>query len=79
MNEQLQRDKQYLLTRIVILGCNDTFQRQQPLRFSIRQKRTGWGPRLTQYCELMLIGAPILIEKLLMIDHFARLSMLRPK
>ena len=79
MDGQWRRDKQYHLMRIVTLACTDTFQRQQSLRFSIRQKRTDWGPRLTQHCELVLVGGPIIIENPLMVDHFARLPMLRPK
>ena len=79
MDGQLRRDKLYHLMKTVILACTDTFQRQQPLCFSIRHKRTGWRPRLTQHCELVLVGAPIIIENPLMVDHFARLPMLRPK
>ena len=38
---QLQGDERCLLQRIVILERHDAFQHQQPLRFSIRDERTG--------------------------------------
>jgi hypothetical protein len=37
------------------------------------------GSRLTGYRELVLVGAPIMIEQSLKVDHFAALSVLRPK
>jgi hypothetical protein len=46
---------------------------------SIRYERTGWWARLTRDRELVLGGAPILIEKRSKVDGCTRLSVLRPK
>ena len=46
---------------------------------SIRNLRARWWWRLTGYCEFVLGGAPIIIEKSLDVDDVALLSYLRPK
>ena len=78
-DEQLQRDEQWLLERIVIPESNYVFQLQQPLRFSIRYRTTGWGSCLTWYGNLAHVRAPIVIKDLLEVDQFVRLFLLCPR
>ena len=48
------------------------------LHYTIRNGLTSWWSQLTEYHELVLIGVPILFEKLLNINDVAGLSGLRP-
>ena len=45
----------------------------------IRYERIIWGARLTRDREIVLVGAPIFIEKRSKVDGCTRLSVLRPK
>ena len=73
---QLQRDEPWLLERIVIPESNYVFQRQQPLRFSIRYRTTGLGSYLTWYSHLAYVGAPIVIKDRFKVNELVSLFLL---
>ena len=46
--------------------------------FCQMDERTGWGERQTRHGELVRLGGPKIIEKLLNADLFGSLGLLRP-
>jgi hypothetical protein len=72
-DEELERDEQWRLQRIVIQENNYAFQTRLPLRLSISHEWTGWRSRLTHYREIVRFGGPIVIEKALKVDRFPSL------